>query len=1125
MTPARHVMILASAGSGKTYALTTRFVALLAAGAPAERIVALTFTRKAAGEFFDEILHKLARAARDEPAARSLAREIAAANGFPDAAALGTQDFLRLLRQVVDAMHRLRLGTLDSFFARIARAFPLELGLTGEFEILQEHAARLERQRVLRRMFARTGPALEGAQTEFIEAFKRATFGAEEKQLGARLDAFLDEHQETFLAAPLAAAWGDPDRIWPAGSPWLAPEIKLADAGRDLRAALGAMSDGQRARWENFFAGLEEWTPGAPLPAPVEYILKNALAVWPDLTGGAAEITIDRRKLPLPPGACRALERIITHLVGAELRRRIETTRGIFAVLRSYEANYHDAVRRAGRLTFADVQRLLAPESSGTLLSADVTSGKHHLPGAPEPEGPEAGGQLPDTPPLVLPGADTAGERRLLLDYRLDAEIDHWLLDEFQDTSFGQWSILRNLIDEVVQDPEQRRSFFCVGDVKQAIYAWREGDPRLFREIFNHYNQAAPGSIAERHLVDSWRSGPALIEMVNAVFGRAPTIAELFPGEASETWNREWRDHRSALPQRTGQAALLLAADEGERWATVRRLIEEIRPLDRGLTCAVLVKKNATATALADFLRHAGIPAMAESDLQIAIDNPLGAALLALVQAAAHPGDTLAQEHVRMSPLGAILRDRGLDTSEALTGAVLGGVHADGFERALAPWITALEARLEPDDAFTRLRARQFAAAAGVFDATGSRDLGEFIAFMERYPVRPPESAAVVRVMTVHKAKGLGFDVVLLPDLEGNRIDERREGLAVRKAADRSIAWVLDLPPKLFCAQDDVLAAYLRAAEADACYENLSLLYVALTRAKRAMYVVTEPVGTSKSRNFPRLLADTLGHEAAEVRVGAARFSGVWSAGDPDWHGPIMSPSAADSSSVSAQLEPLAAGAGVRVVRREARRPSAERDGAIAAGRLFALDASGATDFGTALHELLAGVEWVRFAAPRRGSTAAERTPPTADAIVGQWRARPIAASDPAVLAAAERCLLAPELRDVWQPPRDGAAAEVWRERSFEVVLDGAWITGVFDRVVVGRDAAGRAIEARVFDFKTDRLGREDDVETVRARYAEQLNLYRRVAAILAGLPTEKVGAELVLTQAGRRVPVPWIAH
>src|SRR4051794_41026365 len=96
---ARHVMILASAGSGKTYTLTNRFVALLALGAKPERIVALTFTRKAAGEFFDEILNKLARAAEDEVFAARLAVDIE----HPD---LTPRDFLGMLRAVVESMPR-----------------------------------------------------------------------------------------------------------------------------------------------------------------------------------------------------------------------------------------------------------------------------------------------------------------------------------------------------------------------------------------------------------------------------------------------------------------------------------------------------------------------------------------------------------------------------------------------------------------------------------------------------------------------------------------------------------------------------------------------------------------------------------------------------------------------------------------------------------------------------------------------------------------------------------------------------------------------------------------------------------------------------------------------------------
>ncbi len=758
MTPIGHVMILASAGSGKTYRLTNRFVRLLALGAPPERIVALTFTRKAAGEFFDEILNKLAHAAQDPGYAARLAAEI-------EVPQLGAPNFLKMLRAVVDDMHRLRLGTFDGFFARIARNFPLELGLAGDFEILQEHGARMERTRVLRRMFERTG-ALNDAQREFIEAFKRATFGADEKRLGAQLDAFLDRHQEIFLEAPAVERWGNSQRIWPGGSEWLDGKDDAVAATKALRAWIERANPGdkQRVRWNDFLQALAEWSPGVAPQRPLAYVLETALDAWPELQAGHAVLEFDRKKQELDEPASRALAQLARGIVRGELARRLEITRGIHAVLRGYEAVYHDAVRREGKLTFADVQRLLAPgEEAARMLSRDP-----------------------------------ADDSRLFIDFRLDAEIDHWLLDEFQDTSFGQWSVLRNLIDEAVQDPTGARSFFYVGDVKQAIFAWREGDPRLFREIFNHYNQARPGAIAEEHLVKSFRSGPAVIAMVNAVFGGADAIAGLFPGEASTAWNREWLDHESARLELGGHAALLLAEDEDARFAIALKLIHEIEPLERGLTCALLVRDNATAAHLADYLRReGGLPAVAESDLHVCVDNPLGVALLALVKAAAHPGDTLAQQHLRMTPLGGLLRAEGLAEPETLTRRVLGQIHSDGFERTMESWLSRLDPLLAEDDAFSRERGRQFIAAAGQFDATGSREVAEFIPFMERHTIREADTAKVLRVMTVHKAKGLGFDLVILPDLEGTRLDGRREGLAVQRAADRTVEWVFDLPGKL----------------------------------------------------------------------------------------------------------------------------------------------------------------------------------------------------------------------------------------------------------------------------------------------------------------------------------------
>lgn len=1036
MRPAGNMMILASAGSGKTYALTNRFVQLLAQGAGPERIAALTFTRKAAGEFFDEILRKLARAARDGAYARKIAGEIA----MP---ALGPPDFIRMLRAMIDAMPRLNLGTLDSFFARIVRAFPLELGLGGAFEIMEEHAARLERRRVLRRMFAHAGGAPDGAQQDFIEAFKRATFGAEEKQLGARLDAFLDQHAEVYLEVPEEAAWGREGRIWPQGCPWLAAAPLRAPAAAALAAALPweTLADGQRIRWEDFFAALPQWIPGASLPAPVAYLLGNTFKAWPEVS----EVMVERKRLPLPPAASSALKQLAAALVGAEMARRLEMTRGIFSILSGYEAVYDGAVRRSGRLTFADLQRLLRPEVAG---------GRRIL------------------------SREAAAEARLFIDWRLDAKIDHWLLDEFQDTSSGQWSILRNLVDEAVQDAEGTRSFFYVGDVKQAIFAWREGDPRLFREVFNHYNSAAPGTIREERLAKSYRSGPAVITMVNRVFRDGEALRRLFPQSAAERWSAEWDDHESAHPQLRGYSELSHAPDEAARFAATLLILQDAQPLARGLETAVLVQTNDTAARLADFLRREGrLPALAESDLHVAVDNPLTCALLALCRAAAHPGDEAAWAHLRMTPLAAALNAEELNGSDALTTRLLGEIHADGFERTLADWLRRLEPLLAADDEFSRERGRQFTAAARLFDASGGREVAEFLQFMQRHVARDSDPAAVVRVMTIHKAKGLGFDLVILPDLEGKTLAERRDGLAVHKASDRKVDWVLHLPSKEFFAHDPVLAAHVAAAEADACYENFCLLYVAMTRAKRAMYVITEPVGTSRSPNFPRLLQETLGE--------------AWAGGDPRWFETIAVAPAAETARTES---PVIAAA--PAPRRAARRPSTENAGIVRAAGAFALEGRDRADFGRTVHALLAQVEWADAETP---------------VIAAAWAAQGSEGEE------ALACLAAPELADIWARPAKGTAA-VWRERAFEIVLDGAWVTGIFDRVVIARDAAGRTTAATVFDFKTGRLDEGSDLQSAISRHAGQMGLYRRAAAVLAGLASEAVAAEVIFTHARRRV-------
>ncbi len=1044
-----HEMILASAGSGKTYALTNRFVRLLALGAEPDRIVALTFTRKAAGEFFDEILRKLASAASDETRARQLAIEI-------EVERMGCAEFLVLLRQLVDVMHRLRLGTFDGFFARIARNFPLELGLSGDFEVLQDYAEQVERGRVIRQMFTRSGPVSE-QQKNFIEAFKLATIGSDDKRPGARLTQFIEQYQDAYLDAPDGNLWGNPSRIWPQGSSWFDGVKNREAALKSLQAEIvGAdLNEKQRARWDVFFQEAPEWVAGVPMGKGMGYLFGNALKAWPELR----IITVERKKQELSEAASAALRGVVESIVGAELLRRLGMTQGIFSVIHNFESIYHQAVRRAGKLSFADVQRLLLPtESGGRVLSSESDD-----------------------------------DRRLLIDFRLDAEIDHWLLDEFQDTSFAQWSVLENLIDEAVQDPTGGRSLFYVGDVKQSIYAWRGGDPRLFREIFDRYNTESEQAIAEKHLEQSWRSGPAVIEMVNQVFGDEVVLTHLFPGEASQSWNREWRDHSTAKSQLNGQAALLHGEAEADRFAITLELLQEIQPLEQGLSVAVLVQKNSTAAGLADYLRReGGLPAVAESDLHVCVDNPVGAALLAMVKAAAYPGDSLAWEHVKMTPLGDVLASAGIATPTRLTAALLTQIYADGFEAACRCWWQKLETKLDDADAFSRLRARQFLAAASQFDATGSRDVSEFGEFMSRHTVRESDSAAVVRVMTIHKSKGLGFDVVILPDLEGQKLNQARGGLAVRRAAGHEVDWVMDLPTKDFANCDEVLSAQLRDAESAGCYEKLSLLYVAMTRAKRGLYLVIKPSKKSSSHNFTKLLTETLGDDDEAITVGDQTFDGSYSSGDAVWHRQLEAP--VTLPQMESTLPCLDSSKVRKAQRLLARRPSDGHAGVIPASVLFTLrQGNSAAAFGQRVHALLAEVEWL-------GSGEIE-------AYRERW-----ASKDEAGLHALE-CLEASAFAELW---KKDSGAGLWRERAFEIVLEGIWVTGVFDRVVIDVSPDGKYSRARVYDFKTD-----ETTDGAVERHSRQLNIYRQAAAQLLGIPLGSVRCFLAMTRAANLLEVP----
>jgi len=1091
-------MILASAGSGKTYQLTNRYTGLLAlqlksggeeAIAP-ERIIAVTFTRKAAGEFFDSILEKLALAASKPEEIEKLARSDAPLAGI--LGATSQDDFRRILRVFVSRMPRLFLGTLDSFFSNIVRSFPAEFGLAGDFEILDEHLAGLAKREVYRSVFsaglAGAGNDQEG-QREFLEAFRLATIGKEEARIRRELDDYVGNLHAVFLRTPSPAKWGQADAIWgKEGSPFLPDERQtgLKNAFRRLFAAIEDLcGPPQWQFWEEFREESLAHVEGTPFTRRIVFFLERLLPAWAEVEAGEVTLTVNRKKQTLGPPACDALRLIVRHLVGGEIRIRLARTRGVRQLLDRYEEVYAKRIRRQGSLTFADLSFLLAGTDAGAGGGSPVLSQR--------------------------PGE----EERLRIDYRLDGRYDHWLLDEFQDTSRIQWAALRNLVDETVQDTSDERSLFYVGDIKQAIYGWRGGDPRLFHEIATRYNAGGEERITRRFLDISWRSGPDVIDAVNRVFGDRGALESLpLPGSALARW--EWNDH-SPSPKKeklTGYCAFLNPVkpekgrlENADRFALVAALLEQIDPVRRGIECAVLVQRNDLGTELVDYLRATtGIPVTNEADVAVATDNALNRAALSYLACAAHPSDTLAWEHLRLTPFRDVI-EREDWTPGRLSAAVRTQLFEHDFEwvvrRFVAGMVSAPGWEFDP---FTRKRAEDLALAARRFDQTGGRDIDAFLLFARDYTVREPGAANAVQVMTIHKSKGLTFDAVILPDLEGTALDTAREGIGIGEGKTGDIAWVSDLPVKMIREADPVLRRHLEAQESDAAYESLCKFYVAMTRAKHANYLIANPRGSrSTSANFVKLLEETLGtgepreHSIGE-REAVLRFESDLSTTDREWYAAHRR-AEAEPPSPPRPVMTNPHRARPRVGRRT---PSGSEEALVSAAQLFSPEGRRARELGTLVHRLFEDVTWL------------DET--TTAALEKAWE--PVAASHPAIrdeaLSLVRGCLEVDAVRHALSRPAPHASC--WRERSFEILLDGEWLSGTFDRVAITGDASGKPVEATILDYKTDRVETAEDVEKAITVYRPQLDTYGEVLSRMTGLPRSLIRRQLLFVRANRIV-------
>ena len=313
---------------------------------------------------------------------------------------------------------------------------------------------------------------------------------------------------------------------------------------------------------------------------------------------------------------------------------------------------------------------------------------------------------------------------------------------------------------------EKDGSFFCVGDPKQAIYRWRGGVAELFDVL-----ERDVSPLEWQNLDQSYRSSPIIIDLVNAVFGtlmKNEVFAHdpIWHGVVSK-WSERFQTHHSARADRPGYVRFVVAPDDAEQSDLFLRFIADeiihIQSESPGATIGVLVRENRTVAQILNELRNRHVEASEEGGNPLS-RSPAVSLILSFLDWLDHPGNSASFFHVTHSPLGSRL---GLlpDTTQEDQGDLSRLWRSNLIELGYAETIRRLVDLLQPGLPRTSQNSlEQLLEIAVKYSPRSTLRPTDFVTYVEETKVDDPSTASL-RVMTIHQAKGLEFDIVVLPEL------------------------------------------------------------------------------------------------------------------------------------------------------------------------------------------------------------------------------------------------------------------------------------------------------------------------------------------------------------------------
>jgi len=853
--PSKNVVLEASAGTGKTRVLVERYINLLRAGVDPGHILAITFTRKAAAEMRERIIERLREASRQSSA--DLAR----------------------WRELRDRLGDIAISTIDAFCLSLLREFPLEADVDPGFDLADEtEVPRLIEESLDQALRVCRAVARDDGDVALVFA----QLG--ERRLRVGLSALLGRR----LVAPAALR-----RFLERGPRDLTPAIvcqrsasRLRDifVGPTFRSGVSAGRSGVSPG-----DGLNQFLADGPLRHPQFAMLAADIRhlcstpITPaDFEGresqAAFRVLIDRLRGYFLTQDGKPREK---HFAGTGFKAEHCRTEDSWKRHRQSAAELSPHIAEAIRAFRRDLNVVMS-RGVWRVFAITVSQYRRTL---------EAHALLDFSGVLeravaLLKEMDEFAQSR----FRLEARFRHVLMDEFQDTSRAQWSLVAELVRSWGEGSGAAAdslppSIFIVGDRKQSIYGFRDADVALLDEAASFIGSLRPEGEPRRAISVSFRAVPALLAFVNDVcvaIDKAPGRPDAFRYDERDRFPIEEEEVR--LKADTGEVRLkadttelgMVAAESVKaaadrvgdeiagllKEATVRDRITGIRRAAQPADIAILFRSRDSHREFEKALEARGISTYVYKGLGFFEADEIQDAV-ALLRYLADPQSNLRAATLLRSRL-VRLSDRAVAAlapdfagallhPESIPVGTFGDDDRQVFERlssALPRWLSWVD-RMNASELLGKVLAetayehetsgighrqarenlKKLRSIVGRFENRGYATLARVSDHLDQLAIGDESNAAIdatdsVSLMTVHAAKGLEFPIVFLVNMGRGTGSVRAP---IRVAADGGGEPSVAIADYQSEADEDTQA---RERE-----ESKRLLYVALTRARDRLYL------------------------------------------------------------------------------------------------------------------------------------------------------------------------------------------------------------------------------------------------------------------------------------------------